>query len=180
MYQAKEWGLPEEMTLQEVALLDTFIPLSRLTHSFPTDTAAARIAYAQSLSLIVYMMDEYGKQAFHRLIKNLGEGIDPETALRRATGVDLGTLEQNWRLALREKHSWIPIITSTTVLWGLITAMFFGAYLYKKKRAKKLEETWEEESMGEWESGRVGEWESGRVGEWESRRVGEWESGRVE
>jgi|GEM_PF-945921 len=145
MYQAKEWGLPEEEVLQEVALLDSFLPLSQLTRSFPADAATARIAYAQSLSLITYLMNEYGKEAFHRLIKNLGEGISPETALRRATGVELEVLEQNWRQALREKHSWIPIIASTTVLWFLATLIFIGAYLSKRRRAQKLEEIWEEE-----------------------------------
>lgn len=145
MYQAKEWGLPEEMTLQETALLDTFIPLSWLTHSFPANADAARVAYAQSLSLVTYIINEHGKDAFHRLIKNLREGVGPETALRRATGVELDTLERNWQSALREKYSWISVIASTTVLWGVITAIFFGAYLYKKKRTKAIEAIWEEE-----------------------------------
>ncbi|HWP49206.1 MAG TPA: peptidase MA family metallohydrolase [Candidatus Limnocylindrales bacterium] len=145
MYEAKEWGVPEEMTLQEVALLENFIPLSELTLSFPSDAAQARIAYAQSLSLVTYILNTYGKDALHRLIKNLGEGVSPETALRRATGVDLNTLEQDWQRNLREKHSWIPVVTSITVLWGLITLIFFGAYLFKKRKMREIEKTWEEE-----------------------------------
>lgn len=147
MYEAKEWGVPEEMTLQEVALLENFIPLSELTLSFPSDVARARIAYAQSLSLVTFILNTYGKDALHRLIKNLGEGISPETALRRATGVDLSTLERDWQRNLKEKHSWIPVVTSITVLWGFITLIFLGAYLFKKRRIREIEKTWEEESM---------------------------------
>jgi hypothetical protein len=151
MYQAREWGLPKEAMLREAALLDTFIPLTELTRSFPREATQARIAYAQSLSLITYIINTYGKEAFHRLIKNLGEGVSPETALRRATGVELIILERDWQRALREKHSWIPVITSLTALWGLITIIFLGAYLCKKWRVREIEKTWEEEGMGVWE-----------------------------
>ena len=41
--------------------------------------------------------------------------------------------EEKWRNYLKVRFSWLPIVTSTTTLWFLVTVTFILAYIKKKR-----------------------------------------------
>jgi hypothetical protein len=149
MYEAKQWTISGQRTLEEVTLRDAFIPLMMLTTAFPSDEKTARIAYTQSLSLVAFMLNHYGKPIFHKFIENLREGMDTNTALIYSAGVNLTRLELEWQAYLRKRHSWFSYLASIGLFWFLLSVGFVIAYLIKRQKVKRIQERLEEEEQVE-------------------------------
>jgi len=78
-----------------------YIPLRQLMSldiRGETDPKRVTIFYAQSLSVVEFLLDHYGQDAFRRLCRSMRDGDGFETALRKATSNQLPSLE-----ALEEK-----------------------------------------------------------------------------
>ena len=147
MYQAKQWTVYGQRTIEEVTLRNNFIPLTVLTTTFPSDEKAARIAYAQSFSLVAFLLNNYGRPVFHKFINNLKEGLDTNTALIYSAGVNLKRLELEWQASLKKRYSWISYLANIGLFWFVLSVGFVIIYLIKRQRAKQIQEQWEEEDI---------------------------------
>ncbi len=147
MYESREWDLSRVSTMTRAVLTDSLIPLSEITHFFPQEAYRAELAYSESFYLISFLISRYGKEDFHRFIKEYSGGKELKEVLMGVYGIRLKELEEKWRNYLKLRFSWIPIITSTTTLWFLITIVFIFGYL-RKRRANRLKlEEWEREDQ---------------------------------
>lgn len=72
------------------------IPFAELCETFPAGEDRARLAYAQSLSLIRYIRAEYGNSALTDLIRAFGDGADCHAAPRRVLDITLDQLNAEW------------------------------------------------------------------------------------
>lgn len=149
MYEAGQWTLHGQRTLEEVTLRDAFIPLTRLTTAFPVDEEQARIAYTQSYSLVSFMFRQYGKYDFQEFIANLRDGLDTDTALLYATGRSLNSLEQEWQDSLKRQPFWFTYFWHSGTFWFLISLIFLLAYLIKSWKARQIKKQWEQEETEE-------------------------------
>jgi len=145
MYHAKQWTISGQRTIEEVTLRDDFIPLTMLTVAFPSDEKAARVAYAQSFSLVSFMLNTYGKPVFNKFIKNMREGMDTNAALYYSTGRDLTDLELEWQAYLKKHHSWFSYLINIGLVWFVLSMGFVIIYLLKRHKMKQIQERWEEE-----------------------------------
>ncbi len=143
MYHAREWTLAGQRTIEETTLRNTFLPLSVLMTSFPADEQAARVAYAQSFSLVAFMLNEYGLTIFHKFIKQLQAGDDVNAALIHSAGVSLARFEMEWRHSLEKRYSWWTYLPEIGLFWFLISVGFFIAYLVKRHKANVIQTQWE-------------------------------------
>jgi hypothetical protein len=149
MYHARQWTVHGQRTIEEVALRDDFIPLRVLTSGFPSDEAAARIAYAQSFSLVAFMLNTYGQRIFHRFIEHLRQGADADHALRQAAGVSLQRFEREWQAALKQRYSWFAYLPKIGLFWFVLSLGFLVAYLVKRWKVKRIQQRWEAEEDDE-------------------------------
>jgi len=141
MYVSREWNLSRVSAMTRAVLTDSLIPLSELTRGFPQDADRAELAYSESFYLISFLISRYGKERFHRFIKVYTEGKGLKEVLMEVYSMKWEELEEEWRNHLKRRFSRIPIITSTTTLWFLVTIAFMLAYLRRRKaRRLKLEE----------------------------------------
>ena len=65
----------------------------------------AQVAYAESLSAVEYLRERYGMGEVVRMLRNIGSGTEPETALRQSTGMDYSTLAQRVGENLAKRES---------------------------------------------------------------------------
>jgi len=143
MYISREWNFSRVSVMTRAVLTNTLIPLSSITHSFPREAERAALAYSESFYLISFLISKYGKDDFHRFIKVYSGGSDLKSALLGVYGIKWENFEGKWKNYLKIRFSWIPIFTSTTTLWFLVTMLFILGYL-KKRRLKRLKfEEWE-------------------------------------
>ena len=90
---------------------------------------------------------DMGKDTFHRFIRDYSRGGDLEGSLKRATGMSMTDLEQKWLLYLKLRVSWVPVVTSATTLWFIVTLIFIYGYFRKKRFATARMRQWEEDEM---------------------------------
>lgn len=152
MYEAREWTLRTTAVITAVTLKKRFIPLTSLEHEFPVAFSEAEVAYAQSFSMVSYLLSTHGREAFHQFILNLKKGKTLNQCMQNAFGLSFYELELRWHKYLRLRYTWIPVITSSAALWFLVSVSFFFVYLRKKHQARQTVMEWELEDMWEDES----------------------------
>jgi hypothetical protein len=149
MYEAKEWQFVNNMKIAEAYLTKKLIPLSALIYTFPKNEHQAQLAYAQSFDLLLFIMNEYGKDKIISLIKELSLGTNINLAFKKSLGVNLFELEVAWHESLRQRFNWISIITSNYLLWLIFPLLCLFVYIIKWHQVKKKRQEWEkEEELG--------------------------------
>ena len=97
-----EGDLPDfqRRALDAAVASDELISLRSLNGAFPAGDTGATLSYAQSRSLVDYLISTYGWDQMNALLATLGEGTTYESALEQVYGIDLDGLEQAWRASL--------------------------------------------------------------------------------
>jgi hypothetical protein len=147
LYVSGEWSLNRVTTMTRAVLTDSMIPLSELTHTFPESPRDLQLAYAQSFYLVSFLITRYGRQSFHTFIRQYSQKRNLEETLLQVYSLRLEELEKEWKGFLKMRFSWIPIITSSTTLWFIITIIFVYGYCNKKRKVKLTIQQWEEEDL---------------------------------
>ncbi len=72
------------------------IPLQALSGSFGRDTEQVRLAYAESLSAVVYIHERWGDNGFRALVQAFRQGRSTRQAFREALGVSWEEFIAGW------------------------------------------------------------------------------------
>ena len=119
--------------LEEAAGERTLIPLDTLCAAFPRDLSQARLAYAQSASVVNYIRDRYGRETLHGLVVAYGDGATCSGGVQGVLGISLDQLNTLWRESLaprsnlvalwEDKGAWLLLLA----LFALLPIFFIGA-----------------------------------------------------
>ena len=137
IHQAGEWTMGRVTALGGAVLGDRLFSLEVLTDSFPTSPPDVELAYAQSIDFVAWLLGQYGRPRFHRLIGLLDRGWSFINAIEEAYDQGIFTLEADWHTDLNLRFTWIPLVTGTASLWGLATLVLVAAWL-RKRRSRAL------------------------------------------
>lgn len=86
--------------LNDAARNNTLIPLEALAASFPTDTNRALLSYAQSHSMVVYIIETYGVEKLQELAAAFRAATPVAVAIEQVFGMSLDELDAAWRSTL--------------------------------------------------------------------------------
>ncbi|NOX60417.1 MAG: hypothetical protein GXP42_00480 [Chloroflexi bacterium] len=93
-FQDQRW-IVEEM--REVAKEGQLIPLVTLTAGFGrSDETRVRLAYKESYSAVVYLIETYGQEGLARLLAAYKAGKAGDDAFEAALGVSMGQFDLDW------------------------------------------------------------------------------------
>ncbi len=145
MYMSREWNFNRISTMTHAVLTDSLLPLSEITYTFPRGEKEGELAYCQSFYLVSFLISTYGKEQFHRFVQSLSQEKVVEDVVLKVYGMNLSQLETEWHDYLRLRFSWIPLITSASSLWFLITLIFIVGYIKKRRKAAVTVQQWKEE-----------------------------------
>lgn len=90
-------------SVEAAALAGKLDSLRTLNGEFPYDTGGALLAYGESLSAVTYIIDTYGEEKMSALIAVLREGVTYDDAVRRALGIPLDQLSDDWQAQALEQ-----------------------------------------------------------------------------
>ena len=97
-----EGRLPDfqQRALDEAIANDALISLQSLNSSFPAADTGATLSYAQSYSLVNYLIDTYGWPKMQELLAVFAQGSTDAKAIEQVYGWDYDALESAWRQSL--------------------------------------------------------------------------------
>jgi hypothetical protein len=87
----------EALLLQQAIEDDTIFEVRSLNDSFSNDRQRAGLAYAQSFSLVDYLVQTYGRAQMNALLDEFQAGYRADSALENTFGFDTDGLEISWR-----------------------------------------------------------------------------------
>lgn len=100
MYAEGEQESDTLASLRVATQNNSFEPLRSLNGSFSSHGSEAGIAYAQSYSVVDFLLAEYGQEAMQTLLLTLADGVGYDDALTQVYGVNVDGLESAWRESL--------------------------------------------------------------------------------
>ena len=75
----------------------TLISVQSLGSGFPTDQAGATLAYAESASIVSFLVEEFGWEKMRQLLAAFKDGATNDAALKQAYSFDVNGLELRWK-----------------------------------------------------------------------------------
>jgi hypothetical protein len=94
------------------AQANKLMTLQTLSSSFPADSDQAGLAYAQSGSVVEFIIQHYGEDAMAGLLDIFSEGALYDEALEQALGVDTWELDNAWRETIGAQPLEVPGIAT--------------------------------------------------------------------
>jgi hypothetical protein len=148
-WMAGEMSLPRLLHLTWAQITGSDIPFDRLTDGFPAESGRAEVAYAQSFLMVQYLTKRFGPGAVSRLVGEFLRERDLGQAVQRAFGSSWEEIGADYRDYSRMKATWIPVATSTGMVWGATALLFLFTYGRKRARARTVRERWAQEEAEE-------------------------------
>lgn len=151
-----ESSLARLRTLTTSTLSGRLIPLSKIDRGFPADALQADIAYAEAADVVRFLLRQEDRERFPALIGRLRDGEPFASALRDAYGVDLWTLEHEWREDVAKRYSFLPVFFSGSLIWIGVLVLFALAWRKRRRQSRETMERWaREEAFAEVRRARV-------------------------
>lgn len=114
-----------------------FEDLSEVWPDLPSDV---EIAYAQSAAFVGWLSNRHGPARMGKLVDGVGAGEPFEKAFGIAFQSSLLVEEKAWREELAARYGWLPLTTSTALVWLAGSALCIAAYVRRRvQKAEKLE-----------------------------------------
>jgi hypothetical protein len=146
MYNEGELEFQYSTRLEEAVQKNALISVRSLCSPFSAEREKALLSYAQSYSLVEYLLDNYGQYKMLDLLTFLKEGSTYDEALTEVYGFDIDDLDANWRATLisqivvaNEARQYHPALIA--MLATLATVMIlWGARVVARRRGKRSSE----------------------------------------
>ena len=116
-----------------------------LEYTFPSQSSHAGAAYARSYLFIKYISQRFGEDAVAELLSESFQRGGINRGVVAAFDMNLAELLVGFDQYARVKATWIPVITSTATLWGVITLLFLITWFRKKVQGLRTIRQWERE-----------------------------------
>ena len=127
-------------------------PLENM-YSLPGKTRDVRLFYAQSKSIVKFIMERYGAKKMTQFLHEFKEGNTANNATREVYGISLQRLDKDWRNSIRPEIKRTLIVDPgtfwTSSILGiafLISATYVGINWLKRKHTQPEEELAEEDA----------------------------------
>jgi hypothetical protein len=121
-----------------------------LADAWPDLPSDVEIAYAQSAAFVAWLSARYGPEGMGRLVDEVGTGQPFEQAFGKAFHTSLWVEEMEWREGMAARYGWLPLTTSSSLLWLGATGLVVAAYARRRQqKAAKLQEMEAQEAAEE-------------------------------
>ena len=132
MYNEGELDPVLRSYLEEAILEDELISVRSLCSPFSAYSEKASLSYAQSYSLVEYLLDNYGQDSMLDLLTIFKQGSTYDEALTEVYGFDIDGLDAGWRATLtsyavvagEDGQSGTPMVGALAVLAAAVILWF--------------------------------------------------------
>lgn len=149
MQVERPWALTDTTRVAYALVLEPSLTLEEIDALFLGDQSAQARAYALAGAFVRGLFAEHGRQFVAPLLGRVAGGARFEDAYAEITGETLPVTEARFWRAQRIWTAWVPLLTSTTVLWMMVTLL--AMYVARRRRLARaaLHRRWAEEEAEE-------------------------------
>lgn len=124
--------------LEDAVVSGKVLSVRVLSDRFPADRDALALAYEESKSIVVYIVDEFGVDGLLMILEYLERGEEVDDAVAKALSVTFEELEAGWRGRIEGGIAWFTYLAGhlyelVFVLASLITIVAFVKVIVKKR-----------------------------------------------
>jgi len=142
-WEGRRWTA-EDMWIYARGLLTSDLPhLAELDSLFHATASEAELAYAASFAFVSWNAHRHGSDLLPRVIAE-ARSKPFGLAWLAATGEPLDRAEAAWRRESLIRYRWLPIVTASSTIWGLLALLAAWAGLLRRARARAARERWRE------------------------------------
>lgn len=136
--------MADHSILNRAIVTGRYIKIKDLSSGFPEDNERLMLAYAESKSIVEYIISKYGTAGILRLLKYLREGHSIEDSVSNSFSISFAELEKNWYGYMKKQTTWVTLVINHLyeILFSLGAIILIGAYvkIYIRKRSYGDEE----------------------------------------
>jgi hypothetical protein len=145
MTAERAWNLEDRGRVAYALALGPRVGLDRLDDLFAGDQRAQSRAYALAGAFARDLLGAYGRGAPAAILRRVATGEPFAGAFARVTGVALVAAEDAFWRRQRLWSVWVPLATSTSALWMVVTVLALYAMRTRRRKSAALRERWEQE-----------------------------------
>ena len=145
MVSARAWDFEDRARLTWAIIIGDPISLETLDALFYEDRGSARKAYVLSHALVRFFIHEFGRNWPRHMFVLISQGVSFQEAFYRTTFKPLYQAEAAFWANQTIWTRWVPVVTSTIVLWLGILGLALYAFKKQRQRAKAVKRQWKEE-----------------------------------
>lgn len=128
------WGLEEQSRLAATLLRGGEVTLADVDRRFGAGEGAVRSAYTLAGAFVRDLLGRHGRDVVGEILSGVGAGLPFEQAFLQATGTPLAEAERAFWENQTFWYRWVPFLSSSVVLWILITLLALWAIRRRRKR----------------------------------------------
>lgn len=113
---------------------DKVFHFEHLADAWPDLPSDVEVAYAQSAAFVAWLSARQGPEGMRRLVDEVATGQPFEQAFGKAFHSSLAVEEAAWREGLAARYGWLPLTTSSSLLWLGMTGLVVAAYIRRRQQ----------------------------------------------
>ena len=134
MAVGREFGLGDRARVALAVIDDASLPIARLDAAFSGGEAQVHAAYALAGDLVRELLARHGRDSAGRILAGVARGERFRDAFFAVTGERLTDFETRYWEHRTFVDRWIPVISSSVLLWGGIALLALAAI--RRRRAR--------------------------------------------
>jgi hypothetical protein len=145
MSAERDRGLRDETQFLYQIAAGSPVTLNQLDRLFAGTQNDQTRAYAVAGAVVHDVSRRHGRTIAAAILAAIARGQSFDAAFLTATGTTPATADAEFWQRQRVWTSWLPLFTSSTTLWMLITVLALLAIYRRQRRNREIERRWEEE-----------------------------------
>ena len=141
MTAGDRWGIEDDWRFAVDLTRTGEVRLAELDRLFARPGSVSR-AYAVSGSFVNFLLRRHGPRVTAELLAEIAAGRSFDDAFGSVAGETLGAAEEAFWRRQTLWFRWVPLATSSTVLWIGVTALALVAIVRRRHRDAELRERW--------------------------------------
>ncbi|MGE0641804.1 MAG: hypothetical protein AB7G12_14695 [Thermoanaerobaculia bacterium] len=141
----REWDLGDRARIALAVLRDDSLPIARLDRAFAGGESSVASAYALAGDLVRRLFADHGAESGARILRAMADGASFEEAFRAVAGQSVAQFESDYWRRRTLWDRWVPIVSSSVLLWGAISLLALAAFERRRARDRARLARWEAE-----------------------------------
>lgn len=146
VYFSREYDIRSKIVLSRAIANNTLIPLDKLSEVSTFSRPSAELAYAESASVIEYLIQIYGTESISQILKYMKSNYDFNNSLSMTIEIDYSDFPYFWKNYISRTYRWVFLLDIHHIIWLIIPIMVVFIYMVTKLRNRRIKRSWDEQS----------------------------------